>query len=441
MQTEPKNIVICCDGTGNEFGDANSNVVKLYTMLCINEAQVGYYHPGVGTMGAANHSSRLGKKASQIAGLAFGTGFLTNVGDAYQYLMKTYRHGDRIFLFGFSRGAYTVRALAGALHVYGLLCPGNEGHLPYLLRMYSDASRKAYRQKRTQIPKDRVAAAFQATFSRIIPIHFVGVWDTVSSIGWIYDPVKLLFDGQNPIVHKGRHAISIDERRCFFQDNLWGDPLPPSRTPALEGKQQDIVQAWFPGVHSDVGGSYPQAECAPAEDALRWLMDEGQAAGLLINEAKRQAVFGQKPAGLDALNAVYPAPPPMFRLHNSLTPAWWPLELFPHQYFDQQGQKAWQFAPWAHRREIPDGSLLHPAVEHRLKMDPKYQPKNLDRRRMVPLSQSSINLPDRAVEQKLSDAGFSVYRTAGPETRPLQRAIAAGAALAGLGLLWSLRRK
>lgn len=438
MPSQARNIVICCDGTGNQFGNCNSNVVKLYTALCVNHAQIAYYHPGVGTMGAPNRASWLGKKASQVAGLAFGVGFRSNLADAYQYLMREYREGDRIFLFGFSRGAYTVRALAGALYVYGLLCPGNEGHLPYLLRMYSDSSRKAYSEERKQIPKDRIADAFKETFSRTIPIHFVGVWDTVSSVGWIYDPVKLLFDGENPIMRTGRHAISVDERRCFFQDNLWGDPLPSAQTPALEGKQQDIVQAWFAGVHSDIGGSYPQAECAPAEDALRWLMDEAEAAGLLIHQEKRQAIFGQKAAGFDALNAIYPPPEPMVCLHKSLTPAWWPLELFPHKYFDEKGHKLWQLAPWAHRREIPDGALLHPSLEHRLETDPKYQPKNLNRKCMLPLSQSPIHLPDRGVEQKLSEDGFSVYRPARTKAHPVHGAVRVAAAFAGLGVVWSL---
>lgn len=126
----PKNIVICCDGTGNEVGDTNSNVVKLYGALIINNEQVGYYHPGVGTMGAPNAITRVGKQWTGLKGLAFGYGLMGNVGDAYKFLMNTYAEGDRIFLFGFSRGAYTVRAVAGVLHMFGLLCPGNEDRSP-----------------------------------------------------------------------------------------------------------------------------------------------------------------------------------------------------------------------------------------------------------------------------------------------------------------------
>lgn len=441
MQSESKNIVICCDGTGNQFGDCNSNVVKIYTMLHVNEHQAAYYHPGLGTMGAPNQTSWVGKKLSQIAGLAFGAGFLSNLGDAYKYLMQQYKEGDKVFLFGFSRGAYTIRALAGSLHAYGLLCPGNEGHLPYLLRLYSDASRKAYSENRIQIPANPLSDAFKETFCRTIPVHFVGIWDTVSSVGWVYDPVKLLFDGQNPIVHIGRHAISIDERRCFFQSNLWGEPLPRNRTPVLEGKQQDIVQAWFAGVHSDVGGSYRQAECAPAQEALRWIVDEAKAAGLLVNEAKQKAVFGEKPPGMDVLNAMYPPPKPFEYLHQSLTPGWWPLELFPHKYFDDTGKKHWQLAPWTHRRELPDGALLHPTVLERLKQYPEYQPKNLKRDAIVSISERHVHLLMPKVEEQLRKDGFRAYRAKAVARPPVPRAIRASVALVGMGLAWSLLKR
>ena len=286
---QPKNIVICCDGTGNQFGSElkklpdgtlkaennNSNVVRLYTCLKVDKEQVAYYHPGVGTMGSPTSRNRLERWWSKAKGLGFGMGFTDNMADAYRFLMQNYADGDRIYLFGFSRGAYTVRALAGALNMYGLLCPGNEGHLNYLLGMYSAASKKAAkdsakkkdRSSPRRLPVTDEATAFRQTFSRTVPIHFLGVWDTVSSVGWIWDPVKLLHDGQNPIVRKARHAISIDERRCFFQATPWGDPmslddptlLPEDReklTLALgqdAWRTQDILQVWFPGVHSDVG--------------------------------------------------------------------------------------------------------------------------------------------------------------------------------------------
>jgi len=120
-----KRIVVCCDGTGNEYGDRNSNVVKLYdVMLKQAGRQVAYYHPGVGTMGAKNALSTLGKAWTKVRGLAFGYGLSENIADAYQFLMHNYELGDQIFIFGFSRGAYTARALCGMLQMFGLLNRG-----------------------------------------------------------------------------------------------------------------------------------------------------------------------------------------------------------------------------------------------------------------------------------------------------------------------------
>jgi uncharacterized protein (DUF2235 family) len=103
-------IVICCDGTGNGFGhvDKESNVDKLYSSITVDAEQHCYYHPGVGTMGAPNSRGRIERERSRIKGLAFGAGLFANVGDAYRFLMDTYNDGDEIFLFGFSRGSFTV---------------------------------------------------------------------------------------------------------------------------------------------------------------------------------------------------------------------------------------------------------------------------------------------------------------------------------------------
>jgi uncharacterized protein (DUF2235 family) len=113
-----KRIVICCDGTGNSFDDleTESNVAKLYSGLTINSSQIAYYHPGVGTMGSPMSVDWLDKQWTRAKGLAFGAGLLANVGDAYRYLMDNYEDGDEIFLFGFSRGAFTARALGSLLH-------------------------------------------------------------------------------------------------------------------------------------------------------------------------------------------------------------------------------------------------------------------------------------------------------------------------------------
>ena len=223
--------MICCDGTGNSFDslDEDSNVVKLYSSLTINEDQIAYYHPGVGTMGAPNSRLAIGRWWSKVNGLAFGRGLAANVSDAYRYLMDNYADGDEIYLFGFSRGAFTARVLASLIHVFGLLCAGNHDLIPYIYNLYSKRSKEASHTKCT-FPDDQ-AFKWQFSHSEPVTIHFCGLWDTVSSYGWVYDPIDLPFLGDNPIIRTGRHAVSIDERRCFYQDNLWGEPQTPSEHP------------------------------------------------------------------------------------------------------------------------------------------------------------------------------------------------------------------
>ena len=111
-----KNLVVCCDGTGNEYGDRNSNVVKLYSVLEKNtEQQLAFYDPGVGTFSVQPAVTRVMRGFWRLLGLGFGLGITQNILDAYTFVMQNYREGDRIYIFGFSRGAYTARAVAGLL--------------------------------------------------------------------------------------------------------------------------------------------------------------------------------------------------------------------------------------------------------------------------------------------------------------------------------------
>lgn len=477
----PKNIVICCDGTGNEFGSTftklpngtrvrendNSNVLRLYTCLRVNKEQVAYYHPGVGTMGDPNRNTKIGRWWSKVKGMAFGLGFTDNMADAYRFLMDNYATGDRIYLFGFSRGAYTVRALAGALNLYGLLCSGNEGHLSYLLRMYSAASQSAFNFDHgvpRRLPETDQSRVFRETFSRQVTIHFMGVWDTVSSVGWVWDPVKLLYDGQNPIVRKARQAISVSERRCFFQAMPWGRPMSLSdKTLSAEDRQkleksldpgwthQDIVQAWFPGVHSDVGGSYALSDSDPALAAFNWMLEEAQEKkppiqadgheitvpalnesfpdGLRIEGEKEKALRG-KPSEFEGIRSWnYPQPEPYTKLHDSLRGAWWLLEAFPHKYFDYKGKMHWQLEPWPHSREIPDDALIHPYLREFLaNVGLNYKPRNLN-----PAKIEDFTAEDGAdfrpdARKRLIEGKFGIYRS----SRKKQTATSAVAQVAAL---------
>ena len=369
-----KNIVICCDGTGNKFIDtpdpdnSNSNVVKLYTTLGIHNDQVGYYHPGVGTAADPRARNRIARWWSQIKGLAFAAGFKDNVFDAYRHLMDIYNDGDRVYLIGFSRGAYTVRALAGLLDGYGLLCKGNEGHLPYA---WADYVSQHDDRARSKVPNNQT---FKKTFShQDFRVHFVGIWDTVSSVGWINTPLRLFSVAQNPTVKIGRHAISIDERRCFYRDNLLekatAAQLASVASEADPNPTQDVLQVWFPGVHSDVGGSYSQNTSGLSNGALSWLIEEAEKAGADIKPHMKQLVLGEEiiplPTGRDELRRVEAlkdlySKPTETMMHPSLTGPWWLLELLPHRYYDKDdGAENWR-TPLGMRRRLPSGIVRMP---------------------------------------------------------------------------------
>jgi uncharacterized protein (DUF2235 family) len=344
-----KNIVICCDGTGNDFDqpEQDSNVVKLYNTLHIGPEQIAYYHPGVGTMGSPNASTRIAKWWSQIKGLAFGRGLLDVVGDAYRYLMDNYETGDHIYLVGFSRGSYTARAVGSLLHVFGLLEPGNEQLIPYILRLYSEMTKDVAGQAQTFPPED----AFKYAFSRQVEVYFCGLWDTVSSYGWINSPIELPFSGQNPIIRIGRHAVSIHEHRCCYQDNLWGPSLPTSENQP----SQDIRQVWFTGVHSDIGGSYKEGDAGLSKIAFEWLLVEAVKHGLRVEDQRVQVVLGK--ASPPPFLPRYVPPDPKGTLHVSLTGLWWLLEYFPRK---KSGGWCVPGGKWV--RAIPENSFIHETV-------------------------------------------------------------------------------
>ena len=355
-----KNIVLCCDGTANEFAKHHTNVLKLYGAIRHDRAtQVTYYHPGLGTMEPAGALTSLARKTTKLLGMALGYGLSDDVRDAYVFLMQQYEPDDKVFLFGFSRGAYTARAVASLLHMYGLIQPGNDALVPYAIRMMMGIQRARGTKSGTrQAGNDyfTLARAFKDTMSRAACTPwFVGVWDTVSSVGWVENPLKLPFVASNPDIAIGRHAIAIDERRAFFRTHLWR----PSSDPSQPGGPKDLKQVWFPGVHCDVGGGYSEAESGLSKIALEWMLDEAEAAGLLVDASRRREVLGQ--AGGDR----HVAPNPLADAHESLTGVWRLAEYVPKKHYDFATRTERRRMNLGRRRTIPPNSLVHASAFER----------------------------------------------------------------------------
>jgi uncharacterized protein (DUF2235 family) len=360
-----RNLVICCDGTNNQFGPENTNVVRLVQVLDRDPVvQRLYYDPGVGTLPEPGVFTRFGKRISEWIELAFGTDLLRKVGQAYTYLMNIWEQGDQVFLFGFSRGAYTVRVLAGLLHTLGLMPRGSDNMVPYVLRLFQGMRFAGARSAAdANAAYWRLCDEFRSTFARPtqpgdnerrFPVHFLGVWDTVSSVGWVWDPAKYRYTAHNPGIAVIRHAVSVDERRWFFRQNLMG-----------KVGNQDFQQRWFPGVHGDIGGGYPETEGGLWRVPFAWIVDEAKHAGLLVDPSRWQAVWEKSPVP----ERPWDEPP-----HESLTPLWWLAEFFPKIQRRPGGLPLPRLGLGRHRH-IPVGEMIHESTLRRLR-ETKYAPPN-----------------------------------------------------------------
>jgi uncharacterized protein (DUF2235 family) len=348
----PKNIVVCCDGTGNQYGDHNTNVVNIFSALQRDPNQVIFYDPGVGTFSVHPALTAIARKFLRTLGLAFGLGITENILDAYHFIMQTYKDGDKIFIFGFSRGAYTARAVAAMLHKCGLLYPKNENLLPYAMQIF----KRELRQE--------IIDGFKATFCRPCKVHFLGLWDTVSSVGWVWDPVTLPYTAHNPSVGIIRHAVSIDERRAFFRQNLWH----PTKD------KQDFKEVWFSGVHSDVGGYYCKSQSGLSKIALEWMTVEAMKSELRVNTNKVKEYLSSQGT-----------PDPLGIIHKSLKSFWWIAEIWPKIYSFKNAKGEWKKGVrfnLARRRSIRENSCLYEAViVRKKKID--YDPPNLPRKYQI----------------------------------------------------------
>jgi uncharacterized protein (DUF2235 family) len=200
-----RKLIVCLDGTDNQFSAKNTNVVRLFQCLDRDpRIQIVRYDPGVGTIWEPGTLSKTWQKTQMLIGLAFGLGVTRIVAGAYLFLMQTYQTGDAIYIFGFSRGALEARALAALIHRCGLLQGQLASLQPYAMRLF-------------EVPGNfPVVDSFKATFSHCVEITFLGLWDTVTSYGNVWTPINWPNVTRNPSVRQVAHASAIDERRAFF---------------------------------------------------------------------------------------------------------------------------------------------------------------------------------------------------------------------------------
>jgi uncharacterized protein (DUF2235 family) len=359
----PKNIVICSDGTGQSADSINpSNVVRLCSLLDLANPknQICCYDAGVGTMtkrGGADLVRRLAPQVKTLedkerslvkrvlrpgivlAGKAVGYGLKENIEQMYQYLSKNYIDGDHIYLFGFSRGAFTMRVLAGLLYRCGLLRENRLGRFSEAYEEhYADRHYESIQDPNERERIEKEDDEFRSANARSCKVEFLGIWDTVKSYGYFW-PQGLPNTRHNPIVNTVRHALSIDEQRSTFVQTSWGwgdlDVETGCPLPTEAQRNKDVHEVWFTGDHSDVGGGYEDAESGLAKISLKWMIGEtwnvnkDPAFKLLMDEGKYRDMFKDFRPGPNA---------PLFKRHNRLTDwklspidtiGWWVSNGFP----------------------------------------------------------------------------------------------------------------
>ena len=307
----PRNIVVLSDGTGQIGGTGHdTNVYKLFRMLeDRTDDQIVFYDGGLGT------------DKQKIAGMAFGRGFGENLQQCYKFIFDNYKSGDKIFLFGFSRGAATVRSLASFIHYFGILPSSRPELIQQAYRIYANRKQEppkptvddmrnrsfggkvagqtfntidkaAYRL--SQIRKEDIQAKSEE-FVRLHPnqwvtIEFLGVWDTVPDLGIVpfrgfdslvdrlpswkhrYHDFKL-----HPSVRNAYHALSIDDDRLWFFPTIWKE---------CEPEKQKVEQVWFGGSHTDVGGGFWEAGFS--DTALEWMVQKALQHGINLYLGSRK---------------------------------------------------------------------------------------------------------------------------------------------------------
>jgi uncharacterized protein (DUF2235 family) len=321
------NIVICFDGTGGEIrAHGNSNVVQLVRRLQ-NEPgkQLTYYDPGVGTFSAAGAWTEPAQRISRLFGAAFGAGMRTNLEEAYTFLINHWQRGDKIFIFGFSRGAYCARALTGMLDLIGITRPGSENLVKYAIGNYARRNPKWRKDDWIQAKQFASVISQDVDGHYWVPVTYLGLWDTVKAPGILRRSMEWPYTRELRRVGAGRHAVSIDEKRRPFREYLVDESHP------------NIQEVWFAGVHSDIGGGFVE-EPRLGDIALKWVTDGARVAGILLREDR---LF--EPVTIEHATAA---------IHRA---RWiWSLLIF-------------------RRRRVPPTAKIHASVKERMAQDPRYQ--------------------------------------------------------------------
>lgn len=327
---------MCFDGTGGQVrAEGNSNSALTYELLEHSRPaeQIAYYDPGVGTTYAAGAWSPPARWFSRFAGLAFGAGVRENLGEAYGWLMREWAPGDHIFLFGFSRGAYTARALSGLIGTVGVLRRGSENLIPYVIATYArPTGEKHFKLKDLYALAHAFGQHYPGDDGRkrvAVPVHYLGAWDTVNSIGLLRWQVTWPYTDQLRYVRRVRHAVAIDEWRRVFRPSL----VTPTNHSHLE-------EAWFAGIHADVGGTYP-GDDALSRISLKWVVEGALEEGLLVDTGPYRAICHLQ--AKDAAGTLH---------HNGLL---WALLGVTH-------------------RSVPASAAVHQSVHDRMAGGSDYQP-------------------------------------------------------------------
>ncbi len=353
-----KRLIVCCDGTWNVADQpSKTNVTKV--ALSVRPRADGmeqrvYYHSGVGT-----------RRWERLRGGAFGMGLSGNILDAYRFLVDAYEPGDTVYLFGFSRGAFTARSLAGLVRNCGILRREHAHRVKEAWTLYRDRAEK---------PTGTASTLFRRAYARDAVIHFIGVWDTVGSLGipapgvsWLTPVVSLIdrrwafHDTELSSWVKGAfHALAIDEQRRPFAPTLWHQQSGDA------GNGQELQQVWFAGVHCDVGGGYP--ETALSDVTLLWMVRQARRYGLEFDD---EALSENGPREMAPESSVEfrVRPDSMGTAHDSrtglyaLVPPW-------HRPIGQA----------VDRRHRPDGrERVSESAQERFGKDPSYRPPELRR--------------------------------------------------------------